>query len=343
MRVLYDGWPVVHSPLSAAALHMRTLLALTPDGVEALLAMPVASISQQTRDPFTIINQAENNRTTWEQRVVPRLAEQHQAKWIHSTQTGASLFGRITTAISPTSTERTSRSRLGEALSRGGLTRANILWPEDLPMPGLPGKMRPLPPIVHPDFKHGHVDLPKELNLPEEFLLVHGVNDHGSLLRLLESWTWAAASIGEYYPLLILGLNEEINTFVEKRLKEFHVQDSVRLSPRLDPQYLPAMYQASIGLVHLGSMAPWGSSVRHALACGKAIVAHKQPQTEAVVGTAAYLVDPEDLRSFGAAMITIVVDEKAREKLEEAAWQRASKWDAAKFKSELLKIYREDS
>lgn len=347
VRVLHDGWPLVHAPLSAAALHLRTLLALAPEEVEPLLALPVASVAEIQASRVKIINQATIKHSAWEQRVLPRLAEENGAAWIHTTQLGASLFGKISSLVSPTeilgSSNTVSSSRFSRALGRGGLARASILWPDDLSPPKLPSSIQLVPPVTHHDFKHGHAALPTELNLPEEFVLVHGLTDRQQLLRLLESWTWAAASMGEYYPLLILGLDEETNSFVEARLPEFHIQDSVRLSPRLDAQYLPAIYQACAALVHLGQPAPWGSSLRHALACGKAVVAHQEPQTETIVGSAAYLIAPDDLRAFGAAMITVVVDETAREKLEHAAWQRASHWEAAKFQPELLKLYQEKS
>jgi glycosyltransferase involved in cell wall biosynthesis len=93
--------------------------------------------------------------------------------------------------------------------------------------------------------------------------------------------------------------------------------------------------------VHLGSPVAWGNALRNALACGKAIVAYKETISESIVGSAGYLIAAEDLRSFGAAMITVVVDEKAREKLEDAAQERAAHWSAQKFKDRLQKIYGE--
>ncbi|MEX1071562.1 MAG: glycosyltransferase [Anaerolineales bacterium] len=340
IRVVHDGWPLIHAPLSAAALHLRTLLALAPDEIEPILALPVPTVTEAQSGRVRNIASSAREAGDWQQRVLPRLAEEQKASCIHTTQMSASLFGKVATIVSPAEHTGAGSSRLGKSLGRGGLTRAKIAWPADLPAPTLPGSIRSLPAVTHPDFKHGHATLPPEFALPEEFVLVHGINDHRQLVRLLESWTWAAASVGELYPLVILGLDAETKAFLAERLPEFHVEDSVRLMDAIDPQYLVGFYKACIAVVHPGSPVAWGSPLRHALACGKAVVAHQEPVTEAIVGSAAYLVQPDDLRSFGAAMITVVVDEKAREKLEDASWQRASKWEAAKFQAELLKLYK---
>jgi len=351
LRVLHDGWPLLHAPASAAAWHLRTLLALAPADVELILALPADKPVDSIAERVKIIRAAEDDRGAWEQGTLPRLAEEHGASWIHTTNLAASLFGKTATLVSPTSSEseresgRGVRGRLAAAQGWGGLARAAILWPEDTPVAKLPGTIRKLPPVAHPAFvprpaaAPSGLGLPTDLGLPEEYLLYHGASDDQTLLRLLESWTWAAASIGELYPLVMLGLDQTAKEFLEKRLPEFHVEDSVRILQEGPFEYFSALYQNSAAVVHAGAPAPWGGALRHALACGKAVVAHREPLTEAIVGSAAYVVAPEDLRSFGAAIITVVVDEKARESLEDVARQHSAQWGAAVFTAELAKIY----
>lgn len=339
-RVLFDGWPLVHEPLSAAAWHLRTLLALNPEGVQPLVALPTEA---GTSPGFEAIHLHSHDRAAWEQRLLPRLAEEHRADAIHTTSPAASLLGKTPTFVSPADSDAGSRSRLGKALAQGGLARAAILWPEDAPKTKLPGKLRSLPAVVHPDFKAGSAERPSHLDLPDEFLLVQGKLNEEEILRLLESWTWAAASIGELYPLVITDQNASMKEFLAARLPEFHVQDSVMVLDHVQAQDMPGIFRASSAVVFLGEPEAWGNALRHALACGKAVVARQGSNTEAMVGPAAYLVPAEDLRAFGAAMITVVVDENAREKLEEGARGRAAHWSAGKFKDALLESYREIS
>ena len=340
MRILYDGWPLIYAPLGSAAWQLRTLLTLAIDGAEPVLALPTEP--QLATEGLQTIYHHTHDRGEWEQRILPRLAQEHRAAAIHTTGLGSSLFGKTRTLVSPAELESGApRSRWKAALRRGGLARASILWPSDLPDPRMSGAMRRLPPAVHPEFQAGAVSPTSQFKLPEEFILVHGLPDERSLMTLLESWTWSAASIGELYPLVIVGLDEETSRRVQTQLPKFHVEESVRLLAEVQPQDLAAIYKACTALVHLGTPAPWGNPLRAALAGGKTIVAQQEPLTEAIVGAAGYLVSPEDLRAFGAAMITVVVDEKAREKLEDAARQRAAHWKTEVFKAELQKVYKE--
>src|SRR3990172_8561396 len=98
-RVLHDGWPLIHAPLSAAAWHLRTLLALNPKDVQPILALPtepeVAGVANGIETTFSHVH----DRGEWEQRSLQRLAFEHKANLIHSTSWAASLFGKIPTLI----------------------------------------------------------------------------------------------------------------------------------------------------------------------------------------------------------------------------------------------------
>jgi glycosyltransferase involved in cell wall biosynthesis len=177
--------------------------------------------------------------------------------------------------------------------------------------------------------------------LPESYLLYHGPSHPGTLLSLLESWTWAAASIGELYPLVMLGLTEEAKGFVEGRLPDFHLEDYVHILPRVHPAHIAAIYQSAAGLAHPAPPSLWGGPMRLALACGLPLAAQLHPATEAMVGDAAYLVEAGDLRGFGAAMITIVVHDQVRGDLQQAAKKISARWEASAYQSELLKLYQE--
>jgi hypothetical protein len=341
LRILFDGWPLVHAPLGAAAWHLRTLLALNPERVHPILALPTDPEASATAGGFETVFHHTHDQGEWEQKSLQKLAIEHNADLIHSTSLAASLFGKVKTVTSPAETESGSRDRKREALGHGGLARATILWPEDMPKPKLPGELTTVPPITHPEFSKRNPTLSPGLNLPDEFLLVNGIPNEEAALQLLESWTWAAASIGELYPLVITNTSDSMQKFLLTRLPEFHVEESVRLITQIEAKDIPALVQKSIALIHLGSPAAWGNPLRNALSCGKAIVAQNEPSTEAIIGSAGYLISKDDLRSFGAAMITVVVDEKAREKLEDAAKERTAHWSAEKFKQELQKIYEE--
>lgn len=349
VRVLYDGWPLIHRPNHPQTIHLLTLLTLAPQDSESLLALPTQNhkIDKEFLASVELLSLQEDKLGRWQQRQLPKLAEQHGAQLIHTTTDSASLFGQISTVVSPAgygsqlAGRAEQQTRLGRALGRGGLARAHILWPSDLPAGQMPGSLHALSPVVHPAFKQASDEPPASLELPESYILYHGPGDNNSILKLLKSWTWAASSIGEYFPLLILGLEEEAKQFVEARLPEFHVEESVQLLPALAFEDLITVVQHCNALAHPAPSSAWGGAIRLALAFGKTIVAFNDPQTEALVGAAAFLVAPDDLRAFGAALISVVVDEKVTYSLEEAASKRSALWNEDEFKKRLAEIYQQ--
>jgi hypothetical protein len=250
-------------------------------------------------------------------------------------------------------------ARLREALSQGGLQRARgLLWPADLPVPetGLP--VWSLPPVIPPEFIPPYQQPaaalaeggPPLLDLPETYILYHGPNAAADLRRLLDAWSWAAGSLGDYYPLLVVGLDEESRQTLAALLSEYGLVETVRALPELPLTGLASLYAGSAAVFHPAGVSPWGGSLRLALACARPVVALETSLADALVGPAAYLVPlTEDRkagsRSLGAALITVIVEESVSEGLISAARQRAAGWanpDQEKaFASALLQAYYE--
>lgn len=346
IRVLYDGWPLIYQPDGPAALHLGTLLSLVPKEIETLLALPVESSPEGFLPDVELAHLPSRNLNDWQQKQLQRLATEKSADLIHSSLPAASLFGRTPVLISPSGfgalepAEASMRARLGQALGRGGLARASQLYPKDIPAESLPGKRLALAPVVNPAFTSAKAGPPPEdLELPESYILYHGPSHPGTMLKLLESWTWAAASIGELYPLVLLGLSEGAKRFVEEQLPDLQLEEHVVLLPRVHPAHVAAIYQGASALAHPAPLSTWGDPVRHALAVGKPVVALKDERSEALVNGAAYLVETGDLRAFGAAMITVVVDEVVRDKLVEEAGKLSAGWDSRAFQIDLLEVY----
>lgn len=340
IRILYDGWPLAYAPLSPAAWHLRTLLAAALEGVEPLLALPTDPQNAPLPDGPKAVYWHSHSRGDWEQKILPQLAAENSAQAIHTCGLGASLLGKTPSLASPAEPEGSGgRSPLQAAMGRGGLARARILWPQDLPAPRLPGALLRLTPAVHPSFTPTR---PRQApaGLPDEYLLVLGLADEAALRALLDSWSWASASIGEYYPLLLAPLDSQHAAWLQNQLEAQHAGDTVRVAPLLEPRDQAALLQSSTAVVCAAPPLAWGDPYRQALACGKAIVALQHPYSEALLGSAGYLLQPGDGRAFGAAMITVVVDEKVREELEAQAAKRAAGWDANEFRERLGEIYK---
>jgi glycosyltransferase involved in cell wall biosynthesis len=354
MRILYDGWPIIHAPDSPAALHLLALLESLSGEIEALVALPGEPPAWLPLQVVTHILPGKDTpaaRLGWVQRALPGLAARLGADLLHLTAPAAPLFGRAGCVVSPCGLGGEAGSglaaRLGEALGYGGLARARaVLWPEDLPAPALPAALLRLPPLVHPAFWPDAPPAPPDdlagLDLPETFILYHGSPAEagsGALEQVLEAWSWVAGSLSEYYPLLLAGLGQAAKATLPKLLAGSRLAGSLRPLPPLSPAALAEVYRRCAALFQPLPGTPWGEPVRHALACGRPVVACDDPLTAALAGPAAYLASPGDGRALGAALISVVVEEALAEQLSAAARQRSAAWRGADFAEALVKLY----
>jgi glycosyltransferase involved in cell wall biosynthesis len=223
-----------------------------------------------------------------------------------------------------------------------------MLWPEDIPvlldglLPQRSGiEVLTLPPVVDPEFlQPGAADLPG-LDLPDGYVLYHRQGKGTALRRLFDTWSWAAGSIGDYYPLFLLGLDGTERTNADGLAREYGLEGSVRSLPSLSPAQVAAVYRGSSVLLGMGPVCPWGDPLSLALASGLPVVAAEHPLADALVGPAAYLAPAGDSRALGAALITVLVEGDLAERLSQAARRRAAAWKMGRFPGSLEETYRQ--
>lgn len=368
MKILYDGWSLVNQPNSPAALHLLTLLAAHPADFAAWVGLPgepfhtlpasVETLQQPTPD-------TDWGRLRWQQRLLPALAARVGAGSVHLAGSSPALFGSTGAWVSPAGFANddlpTPGPRLGfagrlqKAFSQGGLARATaLLWPDDLPVSQAEAPVYQLPPVVHPVFQAAK--LPpglartaagaelQALNLPETYLLYHGPDDEPGLRRLLDAWSWAAGSIGAYYPLMLVGLDRPAQDRLAALLAEYQLTGTARPLPPLPLPALAAIYLGCSALIHLAQVSPWGDPARLALACGKPVVGLESERAAALIGPAGFLIPthqpyPAICRALGAALITVAVEESLAEALSQAAQARAAPWQFDSFAHRLRECY----
>lgn len=122
-------------------------------------------------------------------------------------------------------------------------------------------------------------------------------------------------TIGENFPLLLVGLQEQDRQVVSELVERFDFADSLLVLPGVTPVMLPRLYQLSVAVFHPSQASPWCGSVRLALASGKPLVAVEESLTAAIAGPAAYLVRGDDARTFGAALVTVLVEQEIADSL----------------------------
>lgn len=354
--ILYDGWTLAYQPNSPAALHLLALLTQHPAEIQAIVALPAPSFHPLPSQVSTLqvaVPLTASGLLDWEQRRLPHLARQAGAGLLHAFSTRLPLFTSLPALVSLAGfvSERLVMplpeawqglpARLADALGQGGLSRARgLLWPEGwpaLPEHDLPALRLPVP--LPPGFGPAEAAEPlsdaqrRALDLPESFVLYHGPGGEADLRRLLAAWSWAAGAIGADYPLRLAGLSVSARRRLPGLLAEYQLADSVQSLPDLPLPTLAQVYQHSSVVFHPASLSPWGCPVRLALACALPVVALETPAADALVGPAAYLVPPGEhsARGLGAALVTVVVEEKVAGGLSQAARQRSEPWRSVDF------------
>ncbi len=374
VRVLYDGWDLVYQPNSPAAIHLLELLASQPQGVQAAIGLPGISfhpLPMEMETGETVISSviaapnSPSGRLRWEQQTIPNLAHTLRAGLIHSFESVA-LFGKCATALSPTGVDKRPitlgkrteypglAERLRNAMGQGGQTGlAGLFWPADLDQldSGQANRNRSLalPVPIHPAFKpeagsnaQGNLS---QLDLPATFVLYHGSLDQRRLSDLMLAWSWAAAAIGDNYPLVLAGMSPADQARLDQLTAEYGLERTVRSIPPLSIEELAQLYQASSVVFEPGGTAAWGNSLRLALASARPVVGLENPLSDLILGPAGYLVPLEKkpgerFRAMGAALITVVVEESLAESFVEKARQRSLGFDMQGFSSALADAYQ---
>lgn len=353
IEVLLDGWSLVYKPESSSALHLMTLISNCPPNVHYAVALPGSPPEWLPHDIQVYEMRTASSdwgQLLWEQRILPSIANRLGVDLLHLTSPTPPLVSSQPIALSPCEylQKRQRRGlveRLRTALASGGMSRLSALfWPNDLPPPpDLGVGIHRLPPIVHTGFfasDYLFSDFSKFRDLPKTYILYQGPVDRVTIRRLLDVWSWVDGPIGEYYPLLIVGLSNSLSKRMMEEVRlRFGLTTSVQdLSP-LNPLALPLIYHRSTAVFNLGGIPAWGNAARNALASAKPFVAASSMEIEAIVGPAAYLLPEGNVRTLGAALITVVVEDSLAEELSKAARERSSAWDTSKFRDALGEAY----
>ncbi len=165
--------------------------------------------------------------------------------------------------------------------------------------------------------------------------------------HLLAAWTWAQPIASEECPLVIAGhLPKHPDGYLYDDLPdiatELGISDTVKFIGEVKEEDKTALYQLASCFVFPSSYEGFGLPPLEAMACGVPVVTTGSGSLKEIVGDAAYLVsDPVDARELGAAMISIIVDEKLASDLQSRGLIQAARFSWKKTVIETLQIYQQ--
>ena len=117
--------------------------------------------------------------------------------------------------------------------------------------------------------------------------------------------------------------------------------DDRALAPagRVDEADKPALYRGATVFAYHSRYEGFGLTPLEAMASGVPVVSSTGGSLPEVVGTAGYLLPPDDTRNFGAAIITVVVEPQVHDDLRARGLAQAQKFSWEKTARETAQAY----
>jgi glycosyltransferase involved in cell wall biosynthesis len=184
----------------------------------------------------------------------------------------------------------------------------------------------------------------EKYGLQEGYVFYCGGFDRRKNLRaLLSAWTWPAGAIGQNYPLVIAGKLPAPDGLMFEDLpalaRELDVADTVKFIGPVDEADKPALYRGATVFAYPSRYEGFGLTPLEAMASGAPVVTTTGGSLPEVVGTAGYLLPPDDTRNFGAAIITVVVEPQVHDDLRARGLAQAQKFSWEKTARETAAAY----
>lgn len=186
----------------------------------------------------------------------------------------------------------------------------------------------------------------QKYDLPDEFALYLGGFDiRKNVHKLLLAWTYVGPSLGEQTPLVLAGRQPKewkrpLFPDLHQYTKDLQIEPYVRWLDAPEEADKPSLYRLAKVTIWPSRYEGFGLPALEAMACGTPVVAGNVSSTPEIVGDASYLVDPDDARRMGAAILSVMIQDDLHRHLANAGLGQASKFSWRKTAQQTLEIYR---
>ena len=202
-------------------------------------------------------------------------------------------------------------------------------------------------------FLHGHATEQDRQMLAERYLInqpfllyVGRISPHKNVVRIIEAFSALKAALekeGKYPGLKLIIIGDELSKHPDLRRTVIRggVQNDVRFMGFVPIEVLRIFYDAAKVFVFPSLYEGFGLPPVEAMAHGTPVVTSNTSSLPEVVGSAAVLVNPENVFEIMRALHRVLVDQVLREKLKQRGYAQAQKfsWDASA--EQLIAAYEE--
>jgi glycosyltransferase involved in cell wall biosynthesis len=179
------------------------------------------------------------------------------------------------------------------------------------------------------------------------FLLYVGrTNPHKNIPRLVEAFAVLRGEIQEhpfYRDLRLLIIGDEISRHPALRhaVIQSRVEDSVRFLGFVPIDTLRTFYQAASAFVFPSLYEGFGLPPLEAMACGTPVVCSHVSSLPEVVGSAAEIVNPENVFDIARGIKDVLLDQPLRRSLVERGFEQSRRFSWERSAQQVLDAYEE--
>lgn len=181
----------------------------------------------------------------------------------------------------------------------------------------------------------------QRLGIEDEFILFVGtVEPRKNLLTLVRAFEQVPRQTSRRPQLVVVGaegwLMDELFAFI----KESSISDRLRLTGYLDDDDLRALYSSCTVFVYPSIYEGFGLPPLEAMACGAPVIASNIATFQETLGSAAQLIEPNDVEALARSIVEILDDEDRRRALSRRGLEQAAKFSWERTAQLTLEVYR---
>jgi glycosyltransferase involved in cell wall biosynthesis len=202
-------------------------------------------------------------------------------------------------------------------------------------------------------FLHGHASaaerelIAQRYQVAYPFLLYAGrVSPHKNVVRMIEAFSALKTELEKdrAYPdlkLIIIGDDLSGNPDLRRTVVRSGVQNDVRFLGFVPIEVLRIFYDSAKVFVFPSLYEGFGLPPLEAMAHGTPVVTSNVSSLPEVVGSAAVLVNPENVFEIMRALHKVLMDQPLRDRMKERSYQQAEKFSWEKSVWRILDVYRQ--
>jgi glycosyltransferase involved in cell wall biosynthesis len=184
-----------------------------------------------------------------------------------------------------------------------------------------------------PDFSS-----PSRSNSRPYILCVAGSDPTKNVEALLDAFAQLPCELREAHDVVLVG-DLRRRQDVRDRVGQLGITAQTKFASVVDDAQLVALYQHARVFVFPSRYEGFGFPVLEAMACGCPVITSNASSLPEVVGDAALLADPSDIKGFVKHLEQVLADEELRRMLREKGLVRAAQFSWARAARETVRVY----